>query len=97
MESDFNGLGLQLSELTADVAKQLGVDEMTGVVITSVKSRSPSDIAGLEAGMVIKKVGHKVILSVKDFQIAMKDASPKAGVLLLIQAGEATRVGVGKG
>ena len=41
--------------------------------------------------MVIKKVGQKVILSVKDFQTAMKDASPKEGVLLLIQVGEATR------
>jgi len=91
VESDFNSLGLQLSELTADVAKQLGVDELTGVIITNVKSRSPSDNAGLEAGMVIKKVGQKVILSVKDFQTAMKDASPKEGVLLLIQVGEVTR------
>ena len=97
VESDFNGLGLQLSELTADVAKQLGIDELTGVVITNVKSKSPSDIAGLEAGMVIKKVGHKVIQSVNDFQTAMKDATSKDGVLLLVQLGEATRFVVVKG
>ena len=89
--SDFNGLGLQLSELSADVAKQLGVDEGTGVVITGVKSKSPAEIAGLEAGMVIKKVGQNAITSVTDFQAAMKHVKPKDGVLILVQVGDATR------
>ena len=89
--SEFNGLGLQLSELSADVAKQLGVEEGTGAVITGVKSRSPADVAGLEAGMVIKKVGQKAIKSVTDFHAAMKDVKPKDGVLMLVQVGDATR------
>ncbi len=97
VDSDFNDLGLQISELTADVANQLGVDESSGVVITKVKSRSPSELAGLEAGMVIKKVGQKAILSVNDFQTAMKDVALKQGVLLLVQVGEATRFVVVKG
>ena len=36
-QSDFNGIGLQLTDLTSDVANQLGMEGVSGVVITGVK------------------------------------------------------------
>ncbi len=90
-QSEFNNLGLQLSDLTPDVAKQLGMENTTGLVITGVKAGSPADTAGLKDGMVIRKVGHTAVKSLADFSTAMKDVSPEDGVLLLVQAGEASR------
>ena len=89
--SEFNSLGLQLSDLTPDVAKQLGMSEGTGVVITGVKSGSPAIHAGLEDGMVIQKVGQTIVKSVADFTEAMQHVKPADGMLMLVQAGEASR------
>ena len=90
-QTEFEDIGLQLSDLTADVAKQLGMDGVSGVVITGVKPGSAADKAGLEDGMVISKVGHTMVNSLDDFRTATKSASVKDGVLMLVRAGDASR------
>ena len=95
--SEFNGLGLQLSDLTPDVASQLGMSDVNGVVITGVKSGSPAANAGLEDGMVIRKVGKTSVKSVAEFGDAVKEFKPEDGVLMLVQAGETSRFVVVKG
>ncbi|MEJ7590365.1 MAG: Do family serine endopeptidase [Planctomycetaceae bacterium] len=89
--TEFNDTGLQLSDLTSDVAKQLGMENVTGLVITGVRGGSPADTAGLKDGMVISKVGQTAVKSLADFSAAMKDVSLKDGVLLLVRVGEASR------
>ena len=89
--TEFNDLGLQLSDLTSDVANQLGMKNVTGLVITGVRAGSPADIAGLKDGMVISKVGLASVKSLADFSAAMKDVSLKDGVLVLVRVGEASR------
>ncbi len=89
--TEFNDPGLQLSELTTDVAKQLGMENVTGLVITGVRVGSSADTAGLKDGMVISKVGQTAVNSLADFSAAMKDVSLKDGVLLLVRVGEASR------
>ncbi|MEZ6033248.1 MAG: Do family serine endopeptidase [Planctomycetaceae bacterium] len=95
--SGFNSLGLQLSELTADVAEQLGMANATGLVISGVKPDSPAARAGLKDGMVIRKVGTTTVNSMKDFETAMQNVSLKDGVLLLVRVGEASRFVVLRG
>lgn len=95
--SEFNGLGLQLSDLTPDVASQLGMSDVNGVVITGVKPGSPAANAGLEDGMVIRKVGKTSVKSVAEFGDALKQFKPEDGVLMLVQAGESSRFVVVKG
>ena len=95
--SEFNGLGLQLSDLTPDVASQLGMSDVNGVVITGVKSGSPAANVGLEDGMVIRKVGKMSVKSVAEFGDALKQFKPEDGVLMLVQAGETSRFVVVKG
>jgi serine protease Do len=95
--SEFNGLGLQLSDLTPDVASQLGMSDVNGVVITGVKPSSPAANAGLEDGMVIRKVGKTSVKSVAEFGDAVKEFKPEDGVLMLVQAGESSRFVVVKG
>jgi len=91
VESDYDGLGLQLSELNPDVAAQLGLEKTTGLVIAGVKPGSPASNAGLEDGMVIRKVGNKSVATLEDFTAAMKDVNLKDGILLLVQAGQASQ------
>lgn len=96
-EPDYNGLGLQLSELNPDVAAQLGIEDTTGLVIAGVKTGSPASNAGLEEGMVIRKVGNRSVESLEDFKAAMKDVNLKDGILLLVRSGQASQFVVVKG
>src|SRR5262249_55871479 len=49
-------LGMALQELTPELAKQLGVQNDKGVVVTEVKPDSPAAQAGLAPGDVIREV-----------------------------------------
>src|SRR5580698_85871 len=54
-------LGIEVSALTPDVAKELKMESAKGVVLSSVKSGSLADEAGLREGMVIERVNkHRV-------------------------------------
>lgn len=90
-ESDYDGLGLQLSELNPDIAKQLGIENTAGLVITGVKPGSPAANAGLEDGMMIRKIGNRSVKSLENFTAAMKDVNLKDGILLLVRDGQASR------
>jgi serine protease Do len=84
-------LGIEVSELSSDVAEKLGVKADQGVVITSVRNGSPADLAGLASGMVIAQVGQKPVKSVDGFRAAMEKQSLRNGVMLLIHSSEGAR------
>jgi serine protease Do len=56
-----------------------------GVLISEVKEDGPAAAAGLRTGMVIEKVGNKVVTNVADFTAAMKGLSVDKGILLLVR------------
>lgn len=86
-EESFNQLGLQVKELTAEIAKELGYEETpTGVVVTRVDPNGPATEAGITVGQVIEKVGSKKIANLKEFEEALKSASLKDGVRLLMSS-----------
>lgn len=87
----FEQLGIEVSNLTADVAEQLGLKNSAGVVITSVRGGSPADLAGLSTTMVIERVGQTPVKNVDEFRAAMKDQSLAKGVLLLIRSDAGSR------
>ena len=97
VETAAGSLGLQLSNLTADVAQKLGMKETAGVVVTGVRPGSPADKAGLNEGMVIAKVGSKPITSVDDFRTAINDMNISDGVLMLVKSGQLSQFVVVKG
>jgi serine protease Do len=55
--------GLQLQDLTADLSDALGVPGGQGVVVSDVDDDSPAHDAGIQAGMVIVKVGRFAVNS----------------------------------
>jgi serine protease Do len=90
-KSEFEHLGLQVSELSDDVARQLNITGVRGVVITGVEPDSLAALAGLQEGMVITRVGQQKVASVDEFRAAMKDASLKDGLLMLVQTSDGSR------
>jgi serine protease Do len=88
------GLGLEIAPLDSAVAKQLGMEGIEGVVITSVREQSPAAKAGLAPGIVIREVNRQKVSSVADFERLMaehrKDDSAE-GILLLVRSEKGSR------
>jgi serine protease Do len=78
-------LGLSVSDLDQEQAKEAGIDATSGVMITSVDPDKPAYEEGLREGMVILKVAKKTVKNVEEFKAAMKDESLKDGVMLYVQ------------
>jgi serine protease Do len=89
--SHFEKLGIQVENLTPQVAEQLGIKAEHGVVITDVRSGSPAELAGLTNGMVITEAERQPVKTVDDFRKALGNKPLEKGVLLLIRTAEGTR------
>jgi len=83
--------GLQVRDLTPELAQQLGLRSSKGVVITGVKQDSPAADANLQQGDQILEINHKKIGSADEFAtIARQAQKSKSQALLLVQRGNAT-------
>jgi serine protease Do len=89
--ADFNQLGLEVSPLSGDVARELRLKNSDGVVITAVEEGSPADEAGLTTSMVIVQVGDTTVKSVEDFEAAVEKVEEGKGVLMLVRTAEGSR------
>lgn len=85
------GLGMEVAELTEDVADKLGLDDAEGLIITAVKRDSAADRSGLESGMVIVAVDRTRVTSVKQFRNAIEDSDADEDILLLIRTAKGSR------
>ena len=84
-------LGLDVGEHTPELAKQLGVEGQSGVVITGVAPNGLADEAGLREGMLILRVGRQVVKSVADFQRIVKAEDIKSGIMFLVRTPSGNR------
>jgi serine protease Do len=90
-EQPGSGWGLQVGEITPDIAREFNLQSDKGVVIRQVKPDSPGAEAGLEQGDVILEVNHDKVNSLKDFMSHAKEAKDqKKAALLLVQRGNMT-------
>src|SRR6185436_9905174 len=91
-------LGLALQELTPELAKQLGVQNDKGVVVTEVKPDSPAAQAGLAPGDVIREVNRMAVEGLQDVERGLAKGSDPAQVLLRVEREGSQRyvvVGIG--
>ena len=65
-------LGIRVAELTAEMARQFNIEDMTGVVVVSVASDSKGAEAGIQTGDIVKEINHRVIESVNDYKTALQ-------------------------
>jgi serine protease Do len=92
-----SGFGMTVSNVTADVARQLRLDETRGVVIVSVEPGSPAARAGLRPGDVIRQVGRVDVSSAAEAQRELAKVPSRGTALLLVfRNGEDTFVTVNK-
>jgi len=81
-------LGVSLAPLTADAAKELGVQGDSGVVVVEVSDGGPADRAGIRRGDVILEVNRQAVRKPDDVRNAiskMKDGEP---ALLRVRRGD---------
>jgi len=76
--------GLRVSNVTPDIAKQLGLTKTEGVVVVGVEPNSVAQSAGLKAGDIILEVNRQKVLNENDYRGVMEKAKPDQGVLFLI-------------
>lgn len=76
--------GLQVQELTKDVAERLHLPVQQGVVVTDVEDNSVAAAQDIQREDVITEVDGKPVTNVKSFREALNKADPKRGVLLYL-------------
>ncbi len=79
-----NDLGMEVTEFAGGEAKTF--EGFSGVLIRNIEEGSVAAKAGLQPGMLIRKVGKSDVKSVEDFANALKHESLKDGVMLLIRS-----------
>jgi serine protease Do len=89
--SKFEKLGLEVSNLTDEVAEQLELKAGEGVVVTQVQPGGPAEQAGLTAGMVISQADRKPVKTVADLERILRGQSLEKGVLLLVRDNQGSR------
>lgn len=83
--------GMQVGDLTPEIASQFHLQIDKGVVVRHVAPDSPAADAGIQPGDLILEVDHDKVSTVNDFLAKAKDAKGSGkSALLLVQRGGAT-------
>jgi S1-C subfamily serine protease len=91
-------LGIEVSALTSDAAKELKMNDAKGVLVSSVKQGGLADEAGLREGMVIERINKHAVTTPEEFRDAMKKVSLSKGIILDVRtAGGTQLVAIRKG
>ncbi len=69
-------IGVQIDQVTKDVAESIGLGRPQGALIRSVEAGSPADKAGLEAGDIITKFDGKAIEKATDLPRMVGNTKP---------------------
>lgn len=71
-------IGVQIDEVTQDVADSIGLGKPVGALVRGVESGSPADKAGIQPGDVITKFGEKPVARASDLPRMVGDTKPGA-------------------
>ena len=81
---DVNKFGLQVQDLSKEVAERLRLDVQEGVIVTDVADNSLASAQGIEREDVITEVDGKKVTNLQSFRDALQKADPRKGVLLYL-------------
>jgi len=91
-EPSRNRLGLSVTDISAELRQQYGLtDNMTGVVVTSVKDVSPAGEVGISEGDVISEVQGTKIANAAQFRNVVDGLKP--GQWIRVYVSTPTRTG----
>jgi serine protease Do len=69
-------IGVQIGQVTKDVAESIGLGKAQGALVTGVEAGSPADKAGVEAGDIITRFDGKSIEKVADLPRLVGNTKP---------------------
>ncbi|MFN4118531.1 DegQ family serine endoprotease [Acidovorax sp.] len=69
-------IGVQIGQVTKDVAESIGLGKSQGALVTGVEAGSPADKAGIEAGDIITRFDGKPIEKVADLPRLVGNTKP---------------------
>jgi len=90
-ESGKARIGVQVQDLTQELAEQLGLDDTAGALVTEVLESSPAERAGIERGDVVLEANRQPVENAAAFVRIVRAAEPGRSVLLLVRSGRGTR------
>jgi len=70
--------GLEVSEITSDLARRYRIKETEGVIVTHVEAASPASQADLLSGDVIIAINRRPVKNMKDYQALIKKVKGNA-------------------
>ena len=88
LKEERNQLGIEVENLTPELARSLGYTQDQGVVITQIDSNSAARLAGLKKGALVMGVNRKKVENVDQFNAALKETTVGRPILLQIKQGE---------
>jgi serine protease Do len=84
-------LGLEVQDLTQDLAEQLHLKAGEGVIVAAVAPDSPAAEKGIQRQDVILSVNGRNVSSVEEFTAAVKKTLKNGKVLLLVKRGDVSQ------
>ncbi|MBU0991176.1 MAG: DegQ family serine endoprotease [Proteobacteria bacterium] len=91
-ESDIlNKLGINVQELTPDIARQFGYDKLEGALITEVESESPAQAAGIRPGMLILEVNRNSVKNTNELVKELENSRKTGKALFLLRDNKYSR------
>src|SRR2546426_8190068 len=83
-QEDVGKFGLQVQDLTKEVAERLHLGVQQGVIVTDVSDNSIAAQQDIQREDIITEVDGKPVTNVQSFREALNKADPKRGVLLYL-------------
>ena len=79
--------GLQLQNLTPELAKRMELAVEEGVLVTEIEADSPADIAGILPRDVITEVDSRPVANIAELNEVIARADPSRGILFFLDRG----------
>jgi serine protease Do len=80
-------LGMRVSPLTPEIARELGAESDQGVVVAAVTPGGPADKAGVRRGDIVLELNRKPVARVEDMVSGVKGLNPGDMALLRVRRG----------
>lgn len=84
-------IGVQIDQVTKDVAESIGLGKPMGALVRGVETASPADKAGVEAGDIITKVDGKTIEKHSDLPRLVGSIKPSTKIAVTVFRRGATK------
>jgi serine protease Do len=84
-------VGIEVTELTRELARKYRITETRGVLVTYVESESPAESAGIREGDIIIEVNRAAVDNLDEYYKAIEEALKRDKILFWIKRGRSSQ------